>query len=89
MVAAGALLLMDALVLTLFARQSRWIKAAFLIYVLFDLGLRAVNFINGLHVGGQLLDITLVGVALAASYDLVCTLYVLTRPDRTPEESDE
>jgi hypothetical protein len=88
-VAAGALLLMDILVLVCITRRSDWIKAAFLIYVLFDLGLRAMDFMNGLRVGGQLLDMTLVGVALAASYDLVCTLYVLTRPDRAPEESDE
>ncbi len=88
-VAAGALLLVDIVVLVFITRRSDWIKAAFLIYVLFDLGLRAMDFMNGLRIGGQLLDMTLVGVALAASYDLVCALYVLTRPDRTPEESDE
>jgi hypothetical protein len=86
--AAGALLLMDALVLALFVCRSRWIKAAFLVYLLFDVGLRAINFMNGLLVGGGLLDSTLLGVALAACYDLVCALYVL-RSGGTLEAPDQ
>ena len=84
---AGMLLLMDVLLLALFVRQSRWIRVAFLIYLLFDAGLRAINFMNGLLVGGSLMDGTLLGVTLAASYDLVCALYIL-RPSGTLEVSD-
>jgi hypothetical protein len=87
MAAAGILLLLDLLVLVLIKRRSTWITAAFLIYILFDLGLRAMDVMNGLQIGGQLRDTTFAGVALAAGYDLVAGLYIL-RPGAMPEAQD-
>ena len=42
---------------------------------------------NGLLVGDGMMDGTLLGVALATSYDLICALYIL-RPIGALEISD-
>jgi hypothetical protein len=83
-VVSGALLLMNGAVLALFHRRSSFVHPAFLIYVLLDLCVRAINVINGLAVGGRALDSTIVGVSLAVVYDLICAWY-LFRAQRAQE----
>jgi hypothetical protein len=83
-VVSGALLLMNGAVLALFHRRSSFVRPAFLIYVLLDLCVRAINVINGLAVGGRALDSTIVGVSLAVVYDLICAWY-LFRAQRAQE----
>ena len=73
---SGALLVVNIAMLVLFAIRSEWTKSAFLIYLLLDVCVRAVNIVNGFAVGGSALDRTVIGVAFAILYDVACALYL-------------
>lgn len=85
--AAALLLLADAAVLALWKRGSGWVRQAYLLYLLVDLFLRAVNVANGLAVGGSAMGNTFIGVFLAIVSDGLCAWYLL-RPAKAPGAED-